>query len=107
MDAVRCGAIGMRSVAKTAGQQRGRPFNKGKSGNLSGRPLGSRHRVTIACDQLLEGEAEALTRKAIELAKAGDGPALRLCMDRIAPPRKDRHVPFALPKLEKAEDAMM
>jgi hypothetical protein len=30
---------------------------------------------------------------------------IRLCLDRIAPPRKDRHVPFALPKMETAADA--
>jgi Family of unknown function (DUF5681) len=91
---------------KTAGKQRGRPFAKGESGNPAGKPKGARNRVTLACDALLEGEADAITRKAIEMAKAGDGPALRLCMDRIAPPRRDRHVPFALQKLEKAEDAL-
>jgi len=32
----------------------------------------------------LEGEAEALTRKAVELALEGDVTALRLCLDRIA-----------------------
>ena len=64
------------------------PFQKGQSGNPKGRPVGSRNRVSLACDKLLEGEAEAITRKAIELAKAGDGPALRLCLDRIAPARR-------------------
>jgi len=54
---------------------------------------------------LLGGEAEAITRKAIELAKKGDLAAIRLCLDRIAPPRKDRPVLFALPALGKAEDA--
>jgi hypothetical protein len=44
--------------------------------------------------------------KAIELAKSGDGPALRLCLDRIAPARKDRSVAFELPKLESAGDAV-
>jgi hypothetical protein len=47
---------------------------------------------------------QALTRKAIELAKAGDLVALRLCLDRICPPRKDRPVTFGLPKLETAAD---
>ena len=81
------------------------PFQKGQSGNPKGRPVGSRNRVSLACDKLLEGEAEAITRKAIELAKAGDGPALRLCLDRIAPARKDRPVAFTLPNLETAADA--
>ena len=93
------------AAAKTTGQQRGRPFTKGESGNPSGRPLGSRHRVTLALDALLDGEAENITRKAVEMALSGDGTALRLCLDRIAPARKDRPVPFTLPTLETAADA--
>ena len=81
-------------------------FQKGQSGNPQGKPKGTRHRVTMAAETLLEGEAEAITRKAIELAKAGDGPALRLCMDRIFPARKDRPVRFKLPTLEKVGDAV-
>ena len=54
---------------------------------------------------LLEGEAEALTRKAVEMALAGDGVALRLCLDRIAPPRKDSPVTFPLPRMTTAQDA--
>jgi hypothetical protein len=54
---------------------------------------------------MLDGEAEALTRKAIELAKAGDLVVLRLCLERICPPRKDRPVTFTLPSLESGSDA--
>ena len=32
---------------------------------------------------MLDGEAEDLARKAVELALAGDAAALRLCLDRI------------------------
>src|SRR5215213_7422407 len=81
-------------------------FQKGQSGNPHGKSKGTRHRVTVAAETLLEGEAEAITRKAIELAKQGDGPALRLCMDRIYPARKDRPVRFRLPPLEKVGDAV-
>ena len=81
-------------------------FQKGQSGNPNGKPKGTRHRVTMAAETLMEGEAEAITRKAIELAKGGDGPALRLCMDRIYPPRKERSVRFRLPSLDKVEDAV-
>src|SRR5215208_4970074 len=73
-----------------------------KPGN-PGKPKGARHKVTLAIEALLDGEAEALTRKAIELAKAGDLVALRLCLDRICPPRKDWPVSFALPELSDAE----
>jgi hypothetical protein len=54
---------------------------------------------------LLDGEAEALTRKAIERALAGDSIALRLCLDRILPPRRERPTIFALPELRSAADA--
>jgi hypothetical protein len=60
----------------------------------------------LALEALLEGEAEALTRKAVELALSGDTTALRLCLERIAPPRKDRPVTFALPPLGTARDAV-
>ena len=86
-------------------QQIGRPFEPGQSGNPAGRPKGSRNKATLAVEILLDGEAEAITRKAIELAKQGDLVAIRLCLDRIAPPRKDRPIPFALPALGGAEDA--
>ena len=53
-------------------KQRGRPFKPGQSGNPAGKPKGARNRSTIAAELLLEGEARALTRKAIELGLAGD-----------------------------------
>lgn len=54
---------------------------------------------------LLDGEAERLTRKAVEMALAGDVVALRLCLERIAPPRRDTTVTFALPPMQSAGDA--
>jgi hypothetical protein len=78
----------------------------GESGNPQGRPKGARNRATLAVEQLLDGEAETITRKAIELAQAGDMTAIRICLDRLCPPRKDRHVTFTLPKLERASDAV-
>ena len=92
-------------VERTPGKQRGRPFEPGQSGNPAGRPKGARNRSTVAAEALLDGEAEALTRKAIELALAGDTTALRLCMERLVPPRKDRSTPIALPAVENATDA--
>jgi len=79
-------------------------FNKGTSGNPKGRPKGARHKATLAMEALLAGEAEGLTRKAVELAKEGDTVALRLCLDRLMPVRKDRPVLFALPEIKTAAD---
>jgi len=71
----------------------------------NGRPRGARHKATLAVEALLDGEAEGLTRKAVQMAMEGDTTALRLCLERIAPPRKDAPVTVALPKVETARDA--
>jgi hypothetical protein len=97
----------MRRAENTVKEQRGKPFEPGNSGNPNGRPRGARNKVTLAIEALLDGEAEALTRKAIELAKAGDMQALRLCMDRLAPPRKDSPVAFNLPNMSTVSDAVL
>jgi hypothetical protein len=73
---------------------------------LGGKPKGSRHKVTLAVEALLEGEHEALTRKAVEKALAGDMTAMRLCLDRIAPPRKDAPISFELPVIRSAADTV-
>ncbi|MCC6007757.1 MAG: hypothetical protein JJU40_08770 [Rhodobacteraceae bacterium] len=70
-----------------------------------GKPKGTRHKATWAALALLDGEAEALTRKAVEMALGGDGAALRLCLDRIAPPRRDAPVHLHLPPMTTARDA--
>ncbi|MGO9427565.1 DUF5681 domain-containing protein [Rhodoblastus sp.] len=85
-------------------KQRGRPFQPGQSGNPAGKPKGARNRSTIAAEALLDGEAKALTRKAIELALGGDTAALRLCMERLLPPRKDRPISLELPPIASAGD---
>lgn len=71
-----------------------------------GRPIGARHRTTIAVEALLEGDAERLTRKAIDLALTGDSTALRLCLERIAPLRKGRPVSFDMPHVRAATDVL-
>jgi Family of unknown function (DUF5681) len=93
------------AAENTAQQQRGRPFEKGLSGNPNGRPKGSRNATTRALEALLDGQANALTQKAIDLALGGDMAALRLCLDRILPPRKDRPVSFTLPTINSPQDA--
>ena len=74
------------------------------SGN-SGRPKGARNKKTLAIESLLEGQAEALTQTAISKALEGDGLALRLCIERIAPAPKDKSVSFSLPEIKDAVDA--
>ena len=86
---------------KTAARRSDGTFAPGKPG----RPRGARHKTTLAIEEILDGEADVLTRKAVELAMDGDTTALRLCLERIAPARKDAPVRFDLPSIETAEDA--
>jgi len=101
--------VGLQTTGGTGGgrDSRGR-FRNGWSGNPAGRPPGSVNRATRAAALFLDGEAEALTRKAVELALAGDPVALRLCLDRILGARRGRPVQLAgalaLPPLANARD---
>jgi hypothetical protein len=93
----------MTTTRKNATTTRGKPFEPGNAG----RPRGARHRTTLAIEALLEGEHEKLTRKAVEKALEGDTVALRLCLDRIAPARKDAPIAFDLPSVATAEDTLV
>ena len=89
-----------------ADKKQGTKFAPGQSGNPAGKAKGTRNKTTLAVEALLEGEADALTRKAIEMAKQGDGPALRMCLDRLAPPRKDSPVCFDLLPIKSVADTV-
>jgi Family of unknown function (DUF5681) len=67
-------------------------FKPGQSGNPKGMPAGTRHKATRAMESLLDGQGLALTQKAVTMALEGDPVAMRLCMERVLPARKDRPV---------------
>ena len=79
-------------------------FQKGVSGNPKGRPRGARNKLTLMAEALLDGEAEDLVRKVIERGLGGDMVALRLCLERILPPRRDRPISVKLPRIETPQD---
>jgi hypothetical protein len=79
-------------------------FKAGQSGNPKGKPKGALNKATMAAQKLLDGEAQTITQKAVDLAKEGNPVALRLCLERLLPPRKDRPVALSLPKVEGAAD---
>lgn len=71
----------------------------------SGKPKGSRNHASIVIEQLMEGAAERITRKALRMAAHGDGAMIRLIIERIAPPvRRDRPVRVELPEVRGVED---
>jgi hypothetical protein len=79
-------------------------FVKGQSGNPSGRAAGCRNQATLIAEALLDGDVEALTRKAVERALDGDAAALRLCFDRILAPRRARPVQLDMPPITAPGD---
>jgi hypothetical protein len=79
---------------------RGRPFKQGNPG----RPPGSKNKVTRMLDELVENEGENLTRKIIELAKAGDVRCLLWGVDRLLPKRPDEPINLELPKIDRVQD---
>ena len=78
-------------------------FQKGNPGG-PGRVRGSRNKVTLAAQALLDGDSAALTRKAVELALGGDVPALKMCLERILPPLRERALNFEVPEVTSLED---
>ncbi len=92
-----------KSTNKSARDQRGR-FLRGQSGNPAGRPRGCLDHVNRAAQILLAGEGAALTRRAVELALDGDPAAMRLCLERILGPCRERAVAFEMPVIRSAAD---
>ena len=95
-----------RKPENAAGEQRGRPFQPGQSGNPAGKPKGTRHRLTLLAEKMMEDEAADVVRAVLEAAKDGDMGAARLVMERVSPVRKGRPVAFDLPAVTTAADVL-
>ncbi len=76
-------------------------FKKG----FGGRNPGSRNKATFVMRGLLDEQTEALGQNVVELALEGDIGALRLCLERVCPARKDSPIQFDLPEITSAQDA--
>ncbi len=77
----------------------GRPFQPGNKYGR-GRPPGRRNIVDRALQQTLEDHAETLTKKCVYLALQGNTTAMRLCMERLMPARRQRVLHFKLPNVK-------
>src|SRR5471032_1884779 len=93
---------------KTGRKQDGR-FQRGVSGNPTGKPSGARHKTTIIAEKLMQADAAEVIRTVIQKAKDGDMVAARIVVDRICPIRRGAPVSIELPSIKTAEgvaDAM-
>src|ERR1700726_2371807 len=91
-------------MTEKSGQNQTGRFQKGMSGTPSGKPKGTRARVTQLAEKLLDDDRDAIVRAVIAAAKGGDPTAMRLCVERLVPLRKGRPVVFDLPPVKTAAD---
>jgi hypothetical protein len=82
---------------------RGRPFQPGNQYGR-GRPPGSRNKVARVCQDTLDSHAENLTKKCVLQAFQGNPTAMRLCMERLMPARRQRALHFNLPPVKTIAD---
>ena len=75
-------------MPEKSGKNQGTRFQKGQSGNPSGKPPGTRARVTVLAEKLIEDQHDDIMKAVIERAKGGDPTAMRLCVERLIPARK-------------------
>ena len=93
-------------MTEKSGQNQAGRFQKGMSGNPSGKPKGVRARVTQLAEKLLEDDRDAIVRAVIAAAKGGDPTAMRLCIERRIPVCKGRPIAFDLPEIETPADVV-
>ena len=85
--------------------KRGRPFEAGNKFG-QGRPIGSRNKNTLLIEELLDQNSESLLHKALNLAREGNIPMLRLLLDRVLPRPKDGAVSIGLLPMATTEDLL-
>src|ERR1043166_5051958 len=80
-------------------------YQPGQSGNPAGRPPGSRNKKSIALEEAFEEHAEEILKEVVGRAKEGEKAAMRLCMERMLAPKRERPVAIDLPVIETPADA--
>ena len=93
-------------MSQTASPTRGRPFPKGRSGNPTGRPKGSRNVVTQMAQKITEADADTIVAIVVNAAKQGDLTAAKIVLDRLYPQRKGVPVRLRLPPIDGPDDVL-
>ena len=87
-----------------AGRKKDGTFAKGFVANPAGKPKGTRHNATRLAEALIDGRAKELINKAVDMALAGDPTAMRIVIDRLCPPRRERTISLDMPSIKSATD---
>src|SRR4029077_3934531 len=82
---------------------RGRPWPPGQSGNPRGRPARA-HVATKVAQALIDRKTVSLIDAALGWARGAKKPMLRLCLERLLPPRREAPVWLNLPPIESRAD---
>jgi hypothetical protein len=94
----------MSEPPENSGRKADGTFASGNRANPSGKPKGARHRATLMAEKLFAADAADIVRKVVAAAKAGEPWAVRLVVERLIPPAKDRPAPLTLPKMTSSAD---
>lgn len=81
-------------------------FQKGESGNPSGRPQGSRNKASLMAEKLFSEDVQGVCKSVIAKAKSGDMQAAKIILDRLLPPRKDNPIKIELPEIKTSNDIL-
>lgn len=84
---------------------RGRPFQPGNKYGR-GRPPGSRNKAARVCQRTLDSHAESLAKRCLYMALQGNPTAMRLCLERLLPARRQRALHFRLPPVKTLADVV-
>ncbi|WP_226996070.1 DUF5681 domain-containing protein [Candidatus Protochlamydia sp. W-9] len=94
-------------IPENAGQmQISGKFQKFQSGNPKGKAKGTKNKVTLAVESLLNGELENICRRLIQEALSGNMQAIKMILDRILPIKRDCSVTLDIPVLHNPADAI-
>lgn len=94
-------------MPENAGQMQGLgQFQKGQSVNPKDKAKGIKNRATLAAEQLLQSDLDNICRRLVEEALIGNMQAIKLVLDRVLPPKRERAIDVKLPKRQTADDAV-
>ncbi len=79
-------------------------FAPGQSGNPAGKPKGTRHRITLLAERLMENDAQEVVRAVLAAARGGDMVAAKLVLERVLPVRRGRLIKLSLPAVNAPAD---